>query len=93
MPSKRDKAKRWQFGLKELLVGVVGVCVLAWCARIVHRTEPDMPLIGWAWFVVVLFLPLASLILIVIGRGRVGVCLFLVWIAMLFAATMLLAAP
>jgi hypothetical protein len=52
-----------------------------------------MPLIGWAWFVVVLFLPLASLILIVIGRGRVGVCLFLVWIAMLFAATMLLAAP
>ena len=89
MLSERDKSKRrWQFGLKELFVGVVGVCVLAWWAKIVHRTEPDTLI--WVWSVVALSLPLASLIFIVFGRGRVGVCLFLVWIALgLFAAIMI----
>jgi hypothetical protein len=90
MNHKSERARLLQFRLRELVVGVTGLCALAWFVGLLHRADPEIPPIGLALSAALGSLPIASLYLVLAGPHRIGMCLCLAWITIGVLASILL---
>ena len=79
MPSERDKAKRFQFSLGDLLWVTVAACGTAFMFSLSLRFEgfPGSVYLGLFWAV-----PIWSIVLILSGRVWIGLWLLAAWLTL-----------